>query len=88
MRTFARERKIDNPSDLSAQQQAEFAAGIMRMCLAKGSSEHVAYVDPAKEKGPASARPVTGGAKLHVGRNAPCPCGSGRKFKKCCGKPS
>lgn len=21
-----------------------------------------------------------------VGRNDPCPCGSGRKFKKCCGK--
>jgi hypothetical protein len=21
----------------------------------------------------------------HVGRNAPCPCGSGKKFKKCCG---
>ena len=20
-----------------------------------------------------------------VGRNQPCPCGSGRKFKKCCG---
>ena len=20
------------------------------------------------------------------GRNEPCPCGSGRKFKKCCGK--
>lgn len=20
-----------------------------------------------------------------VGRNSPCPCGSGRKFKKCCG---
>nr|WP_281411560.1 SEC-C metal-binding domain-containing protein [Enterovirga sp. DB1703] len=20
----------------------------------------------------------------HVGRNDPCPCGSGRKFKKCC----
>ncbi|MBE3045959.1 SEC-C domain-containing protein [Candidatus Bathyarchaeota archaeon] len=19
-------------------------------------------------------------------RNAPCPCGSGRKFKKCCGR--
>jgi preprotein translocase subunit SecA len=24
------------------------------------------------------------GAK--VGRNDPCPCGSGKKFKKCCGK--
>jgi len=21
-----------------------------------------------------------------VGRNSPCPCGSGRKYKKCCGK--
>jgi uncharacterized protein YecA (UPF0149 family) len=20
----------------------------------------------------------------HVGRNDPCPCGSGKKFKKCC----
>ncbi|MCP4689603.1 MAG: hypothetical protein GY859_16235 [Desulfobacterales bacterium] len=25
-------------------------------------------------------------AKKKVGRNAPCPCGSGKKFKKCCGK--
>ena len=25
------------------------------------------------------------GAK-DVGRNSPCPCGSGKKFKKCCGK--
>ena len=22
-----------------------------------------------------------------VGRNEPCPCGSGKKFKKCCGSP-
>jgi hypothetical protein len=22
-----------------------------------------------------------------VGRNAPCPCGSGRKYKRCCGQP-
>jgi len=20
-----------------------------------------------------------------IGRNAPCPCGSGKKYKKCCG---
>ena len=25
---------------------------------------------------------------LKVGRNDPCPCGSGRKFKKCCSQPS
>jgi len=30
-------------------------------------------------------RPVKRTGKK-VGRNAPCPCGSGKKFKKCCGK--
>jgi preprotein translocase subunit SecA len=29
-----------------------------------------------------SRQPVRAGK---VGRNAPCPCGSGKKFKKCCG---
>lgn len=23
---------------------------------------------------------------LEVGRNSPCPCGSGKKYKKCCGR--
>lgn len=30
-----------------------------------------------------SAEPVTKGKK--IGRNDPCPCGSGKKYKKCCG---
>jgi len=25
-------------------------------------------------------------AERTVGRNDPCPCGSGKKYKKCCGK--
>ncbi len=25
-------------------------------------------------------------AKTEIGRNDPCPCGSGKKYKKCCGK--
>ena len=25
-------------------------------------------------------------AEKQVGRNDPCPCGSGKKYKKCCGK--
>ena len=24
--------------------------------------------------------------KTEIGRNDPCPCGSGKKYKKCCGK--
>jgi len=30
--------------------------------------------------------PVTEPKMPTVGRNAPCPCGSGRKFKFCCGQ--
>jgi len=24
--------------------------------------------------------------EIKIGRNEPCPCGSGKKYKKCCGK--
>ena len=30
--------------------------------------------------------PETVKAEKKVGRNAPCPCGSGKKYKKCCGR--
>ena len=34
-----------------------------------------------------SRRDLSNGlAKTKVGRNDPCPCGSGKKYKKCCGK--
>jgi len=40
---------------------------------------------PADNIGGASPpRPVRAGAK--IGRNDPCLCGSGKKYKKCCGK--
>lgn len=35
------------------------------------------FVEEAKKK----SIPTTG---FKVGRNAPCPCGSGKKYKKCC----
>jgi len=37
-----------------------------------------------REETETSREPVRAGKK--VGRNDPCPCGSGRKYKKCCGK--
>jgi hypothetical protein len=41
--------------------------------------------EPAEESfEPVAAPIVNDGAK--VGRNEPCPCGSGKKFKKCCGR--
>ncbi|SMC19715.1 protein translocase subunit secA [Desulfacinum hydrothermale DSM 13146] len=35
---------------------------------------------------PEGAKPKTVVKKKKVGRNAPCPCGSGKKYKKCCGR--
>ena len=32
------------------------------------------------------AMPAPERRHVHVGRNDPCPCGSGRKYKQCCGK--
>ncbi len=40
----------------------------------------MSHGDDAEKK-----KPVTRAMKK-VGRNAPCPCGSGKKYKKCCGK--
>ena len=47
--------------------------------------ERVAKVtgESAGSDGTVKKQPVKKGQK--VGRNAPCPCGSGKKYKKCCG---
>tara|TARA_B100001245_G_scaffold232066_1_gene213739 strand:+ start:786 stop:3329 length:2544 start_codon:yes stop_codon:yes gene_type:complete len=54
-----------------AQQQAE-TKRVQRVAAAAG--------------GPSSATETVVRQKKKVGRNSPCPCGSGRKYKKCCGR--
>ncbi|MEM6457323.1 MAG: SEC-C metal-binding domain-containing protein [Acidobacteriota bacterium] len=43
---------------------------------------------PKQQAGPArpAAAPVMRSG-IKIGRNDPCPCGSGKKYKKCCGTP-
>ena len=63
----------------AAAESAPAAAQAPRRGPAQGSdivSEAAAAVEKAK--------PVRSGPK--VGRNDPCPCGSGKKYKHCCGK--
>jgi preprotein translocase subunit SecA len=38
------------------------------------------------DKEPSKAAPVNKPSGKKVGRNEPCPCGSGKKYKKCCGR--
>jgi len=41
---------------------------------------------PLSPQMPQVSKPVEATSPGKVGRNAPCPCGSGKKYKKCCGR--
>jgi len=45
-------------------------------------------IEPAHRFGPPQPVSIPPTIKSHpkVGRNDPCPCGSGKKYKKCCGR--
>jgi preprotein translocase subunit SecA len=40
---------------------------------------------PSQSLRPTATATLSPAARAKVGRNDPCPCGSGKKFKKCCG---
>ncbi len=46
----------------------------------------ITNINAAKSNGTEKAKPVVNSSKEKVGRNEPCPCGSGKKYKHCCGK--
>ncbi len=48
-----------------------------------GSTEQVGLVDASQTKAATAAR---ADKYPGTGRNAPCPCKSGRKYKRCCGR--
>ncbi|MFS8629886.1 MAG: SEC-C domain-containing protein, partial [Bacillales bacterium] len=58
--------------------KAEIRSNLQRQEVAKGHA-----VNP-KEEGSKKRKPIV--KKERVGRNQPCPCGSGKKYKHCCGR--
>jgi SEC-C motif len=79
------------PSSPDAEGSLEYHSGTIRTKLfapsiieARGS--HAAFVldSPEVERHESSGRPLIL-AVPKVGRNQPCPCGSEKKYKKCCG---
>ena len=55
-----------------------------------GSSTPLSYSAPAEDGSVTTASKTANKADdpyANVGRNAPCPCGSGKKFKMCHGRP-
>jgi ribosomal protein L7/L12 len=54
--------------------------------LHREAAEEARQRASAARRAAAAPRPAQLRAQPKVGRNAPCPCGSGRKYKHCCGK--
>lgn len=60
-------------------------APLIRECLRGGSSSHVQYQEPSGQA-ISRQRIANNTRSAPIGRNSPCPCGSGKKFKQCCMK--
>ena len=75
--------QLSRPEELEAQERERRAAEQTRMKF-----QHADVGEPeAAEAEEAAARPETFvREERKVGRNEPCPCGSGKKYKQCHGK--
>jgi preprotein translocase subunit SecA len=71
------------PADVRQSGRAPTAGGTGRSAIPRGATEATSRVLEDRPSG----RPVVR-TEEKVGRNDPCPCGSGKKYKKCCGKNS
>ena len=77
-------RRDDEAEELERQRQEAFNQQKMEFSHEQSQSA-LAEEEPAAEFGELPEQPfVRSGEK--VGRNSPCPCGSGKKFKQCHGK--
>lgn len=67
----------DDVDRLEAERRERLKQERAQAILNKGAAgESAPIVQPARREG------------AKIGRNAPCPCGSGKKYKKCCGRPA
>jgi hypothetical protein len=75
--------RVQARGGLSHFKQGELSATIIRACRAAGASHRIAYTDMGEMPSGRAAGNIV--AQRKIGRNEPCPCGSGKKYKKCCG---
>ena len=58
----------------------------VRACLESGVAQYFTYEDPGSRRVSQSTTGHPPSVPSRApGRNEPCPCGSGKKYKKCCG---
>ncbi len=78
--TFPKQPLLDALNALDAEIPAERDEGFQIRTLQAGGRVDTIDIPGATERPPSARR-----ASAKVGRNEPCPCGSGKKYKKCHG---
>ncbi len=71
-------RPYDGP--VSPEQREKLIAGV----IASVRRLYTMFREDGRARG--SSNSIPGSSSLKVGRNDPCPCGSGKKFKACCAR--
>jgi len=72
-------------------QTEERAMELFALCTAKGW-QVIVGIEPDKQENIDDIKELEAGGKPSfkfnslLSRNAPCPCGSGKQYKRCCGK--
>jgi len=59
---------------------------VFKVEITKNSEEQPAKQTAIAKEANSQSRKIQNKGNDHIGRNDPCPCGSGKKYKKCCGK--
>ncbi len=70
--------------DMSRSIVSDILTRLFKIQVRDESQVKVARKQPIGRRDGDSAQPIK--KPIKVGRNDPCPCGSGKKYKKCCGK--
>jgi len=72
----------DDVRNMPEQAWSELETRVIGACLLDDRDQRIRYEDIGGDAGPPPIRSESD----RVGRNDPCPCGSGKKYKKCCGR--
>ncbi|MCL0029618.1 SEC-C metal-binding domain-containing protein [Dehalococcoidia bacterium] len=90
LKRFAKEiperfgEEADDIDKMSPEKAAKLSGFIIRTLFESDASSRISH-ECSGMSHEADTRHEVAEAKPKVGRNDPCPCGSGKKFKKCCG---
>ena len=83
-------RKVEKLLKAPPVDDHQVALTVLRACLDGGAAEYISYAGPQEsDEGEESEDDFLAPAQPAIsrrvpGRNAPCPCGSGKKYKRCC----